>query len=46
MTFGILLLETKRELPIPAWSIGLLTFAILNVLLLITLAIGRGRLHS
>ncbi|MEQ4204469.1 hypothetical protein ABN028_09455 [Actinopolymorpha sp. B17G11] len=34
------------ELPVPAEVIGLGSFVLLTVLLLITLAIGRGRPHS
>jgi hypothetical protein len=48
MLFGLTLMETEahNELPIPAWGFGLLAFAILVVLLLITLSIGKGRRHS
>ena len=35
-----------RELPIPAWAFGLLAFALLLILLLLTWSIGRGRPHS
>jgi hypothetical protein len=42
------LLETEitRELPMPAPFFGVLAFIILLLLLLITLAIGKGRPHS
>ena len=48
MTLGLTLLQTEahRELPIPAWAFGVLGFAILLTLLLITWSIGRGRPHS
>ncbi len=48
MLFGLTVLETEvhNELPIPAWGFGVLAFAILVVLLLITLSIGKGRKHS
>ena len=48
MVFGYIVLETagERELPAPAWAIGLIAFLILTVLMLITLAIGKGRSHS
>jgi hypothetical protein len=48
MLFGLTVLETEvhTELPIPAWGFGVLAFAILIALLLITLAIGKGRKHS
>lgn len=47
-TFGSVLLETEAHhtLPIPAWGFGLIAFGILIALLLITLSIGKGRLHS
>ncbi len=44
MTFGLTLLET--ELPAPAWAFGLIAFGLLFILLMITLAIGKGRPHS
>ena len=48
MLFGLTLLETEahHELPIPAWGFGVIAFAILIVLLLVTLSIGKGRPHS
>lgn len=48
MNFGMTLLETAghTELPIPAWGYGIIAFCILTSFLLITLAIGKGRLHS
>ena len=48
MTFGLILLETEvgNELPAPAWVFGLIAFALLFTLLMITLAIGKGRRHS
>jgi hypothetical protein len=48
MTLGLTLLETEitRELPMPAPFFGVLAFIILLLLLLITLAIGKGRPHS
>ncbi|WP_170304507.1 hypothetical protein [Microlunatus speluncae] len=48
MLFGLTVLETEvhNTLPIPAWGFGVIAFAILIVLLLITLSIGKGRKHS
>jgi hypothetical protein len=46
MTLALTLLQTERELPIPAWAFGVLAFCILLVLLLITWSIGKGRPHS
>ena len=48
MDLGLTLLEAEglRELPIPAWAFGVLAFALLVSLLLLTLAIGKGRPHS
>jgi hypothetical protein len=48
MTLGLTLRQTEahRELPIPAWAFGVLAFAILLVMLLITWSIGKGRPHS
>ncbi len=48
MTLGMILLETgtERELPIPAIGFGIIGFGLLIGLLLITLAIGKGRPHS
>ena len=48
MTIGLTLLETgvERELPIPAFGFGIIGFGLLIGLLLITLAIGKGRPHS
>jgi hypothetical protein len=46
MTFGSILLETTRELPIPPWGFGVLAFVVLGLLMVITLAIGKGRPHS
>ncbi len=48
MTFGLALLETgvEREIPIPAFGFGIIGFGLLVGLLLITLAIGKGRPHS
>ena len=48
MNVGLTLLEAEalRELPIPAWAFGVLAFALLLGLLLLTLAIGKGRPHS
>ena len=47
-TLGLILLETEvvNELPAPAWVFGLIGFAILMILLFITIAIGAGRTHS
>jgi hypothetical protein len=42
----VMLLETERELPIPAWGFGLIAFVILHALLFMTIAIGKGRPHS
>jgi hypothetical protein len=48
MTLGLPLLQTEesRDLPIPDWAFGVLAFLFLLALLLITLAIGKGRPHS
>ncbi|HEY5847870.1 MAG TPA: hypothetical protein VIT42_13890 [Microlunatus sp.] len=48
MTFGLTLLETlvEREIPIPALGFGLIAFALLMGLLLLTMSIGKGRPHS
>ncbi len=50
MTFGPILLEAEaealNELPIPAWGFGVIAFAILVFMLVVTLAIGKGRPHS
>ena len=35
--------ETHRELPLPAWAIGLIAFGILLFLLLVTLQFNRDR---
>jgi hypothetical protein len=46
-SFGLTLLEADvHKLPAPAWVFGLIAFALLFTLLLITLAIGKGRAHS
>jgi hypothetical protein len=44
MTLGLTLLET--ELPVPPYVFGIIAFALLVLLLLITLALGKGRPHS
>lgn len=44
MTFGLTLLET--ELPAPPWVFGVIAFVLLFTMLMITLAIGKGRPHS
>ena len=44
MTFGLIALET--ELPLPPIAFGLIAFGIFVILLLITLAAGKGRPHS
>ena len=48
MDLGPTLLEAEamRELPIPAWAFGIIAFGLLIGLLVLTLAIGRGRPHS
>ena len=46
MNFGLALLATERELPIPAWGFGLIAFIILHLMLAITISIGKGRPHS
>jgi len=46
ITFGLTLLETETKLPAPPWVFGLIAFVILITLLLVTLAIGKGRVHS
>ena len=38
--------EALRELPIPAWAFGVIAFVLLIGLLVLTLAIGKGRPHS
>ncbi len=47
MALGLTLLETEitRELPMPAWCFGILSFVILLILLFLTLALGKGRPH-
>ena len=46
--FGFSLLEAEvgNELPFPAWLFGVIAFGILIGLLMVTLAIGKGRKHS
>ena len=44
MTLGLTLLET--DLPVPPVVFGLIAFGLLVLLLLITLALGKGRPHS
>ncbi|WP_375430567.1 hypothetical protein [uncultured Friedmanniella sp.] len=44
MTYGLTLLET--ELPVPPYVFGIIAFGLLVILLLITLALGKGRPHS
>jgi hypothetical protein len=45
--WALLALETEvNELPIPTWGYGLIAFGILSVMMLVTLAIGKGRPHS
>jgi hypothetical protein len=46
MRFGLTLLQTGHELPAPPWAIGVLAFVVLALMMLITLAIGKGRPHS
>lgn len=50
MPFGLTLLEAEaealNELPIPAWGFGVVGFLLLLAMLMITLAIGKGRPHS
>lgn len=52
MRFGPVLLEADvsaeavNELPIPAEAFGVIAFVILLVMLMVTLAIGKGRPHS
>ena len=44
---GVLLeAAVHRELPIPAWGFGVIAFTLLLILLILTLAIGKGRPHS
>ncbi|HET9872956.1 MAG TPA: hypothetical protein VFP89_10225 [Propionibacteriaceae bacterium] len=38
--------EVTRELPIPALAFGLVAFGILVIMLLITMSIGKGRIHT
>lgn len=44
MLLGLIALETA--LPLPPLAFGLIAFAIFVILLLITLAAGKGRPHS
>jgi hypothetical protein len=46
MTLTLLETEVTRELPMAAPFFGVLAFIILLLLLLVTLAIGKGRPHS
>jgi hypothetical protein len=47
MTFGLTLLETAaHELPIPPWAYGVIAFGLLGLMMVITLALGKGRPHS
>ncbi len=44
---ALIALQTEvNELPIPPWGIGLIAFGLLAILMLITLAVGKGRPHS
>jgi hypothetical protein len=46
MDLALVLLETGRELPIPAWGFGLIAFVLLHAMLFFTITIGKGRPHS
>ena len=50
MGFGLTLLEAEaealNELPVPAWAFGVIAFVLLLAMLMVTLAIGKGRPHS
>jgi hypothetical protein len=46
MDLAPVLLETARELPIPAWGFGLIAFVLLHMMLFLTITIGKGRPHS
>ena len=48
MNLGVALLEAEggRQLPIPAWGLGVIAFIVLLLLLLLTWSIGKGRPHS
>ena len=48
MNLALTLLEAEaaRELPVPAWVIGLIAFGLLIGLLVLTWSIGKGRPHS
>jgi hypothetical protein len=46
MTLTLLEAEVTRELPMPAPFFGVLAFILLFILLILTLAIGKGRPHS
>ena len=48
MVLGLTLLQTEsgREMPFPPWAFGVIAFVLLTLLLVITLAIGKGRPHS
>jgi hypothetical protein len=46
MTVGSVLAETGRhgrDLPLPPWAVGLTAFALLAMLLLVTLSFGKDR---
>ena len=38
--------EVHNELPVPSYVFGLIAFGLLVLMLLVTLAIGKGRPHS
>ena len=46
MDVALVLLESARELPIPAWGFGLIAFVLLHAMLFVTITIGKGRPHS
>jgi hypothetical protein len=46
MVISTLVAQPHRELPVPSYVIGIIAFVLLSVLLLVTLAIGKGRPHS
>jgi hypothetical protein len=48
MTFALTVLQTEvhHELPFPPWAFGIIAFGLLCLMMLITLALGKGRPHS
>jgi hypothetical protein len=48
MTFVLTVLETgvHHDIPFPPWAFGVIAFVLLCLMLLVTLALGKGRPHS